>query len=282
MKILLTGATGFIGKYVLSELAKLPISIIATATHSKKTKSIEYKNVTFISFNIYNSVHDKNLMELFGFPDIVIHLAWHGLPNYEESVHNDQLIYHKAFLKNLIHNGIKKIVVAGTCLEYGMREGKLDENMEAKPTLNYAIAKKDLYHYVTSLQREYDFSMNWLRLFYTYGKGQNEKSLFSQLEGVIKNGNETFNMSKGDQVRDYLPVEIMAEYIVKLSLQAKVEGIVNCCSGEPIEVIQLVKNYLKTIGSNIQLNIGYYPYPTYEPFVFYGCTNKLNFAINNY
>jgi dTDP-6-deoxy-L-talose 4-dehydrogenase (NAD+) len=114
-----------------------------------------------------------------------------------------------------------------------------------------------------------------------YGKGQSPKSLFSQLDKAIEEGQETFNMSGGEQIRDYLPIEKVAEYIVRISLQNKVDGIINCCSGQPISVKELVKNYLAAKRKNIYLNLGYYPYPDYEPMRFWGDDKKLKTIINN-
>ena len=86
------------------------------------------------------------------------------------------------------------------------------------------------------MRQEYPFSFKWVRLFYMYGKGQNPNSLLSQLDKAIANGDKAFNMSGGEQVRDYLPVEKVAEYIVKVALQDKINGVINCCSGEPVSV----------------------------------------------
>ena len=117
--------------------------------------------------------------------------------------------------------------------------------------------------------------MKWVRLFYIYGKGQNPNSLFSQLEKAVANGEPEFNMSKGEQVRDYLPVEKVAENIVRIARQQETTGIVNCCSGEPVTVKSMVEDYLKRNRKTIHLNLGYYPYPDYEPFRFWGDPSKL-------
>ena len=85
-----------------------------------------------------------------------------------------------------------------------------------------------------------------------------------------------FNMTAGEQLRDYLPVEKVAEYIVKISLQNKVRGIINCCSGKPISIKKLVENYMINKKNKIELNFGYYPYTDWEPMVFWGDTAKLN------
>ena len=86
-------------------------------------------------------------------------------------------------------------------------------------------------------------------------------------------------MSKGDQLRDYLPVEKVADYIVQISLQNKITGVINCCSGEPVSIEELVKNHLKKRKKSIKLNLGYYDYPDYESMAFWGDTKKLNTII---
>ena len=175
----------------------------------------------------------------------------------------------------MVSHGLKKLVVTGTCFEYGMREGCLSEEMIANPQNPYAIAKDTLRRFLFELQKRQEFDCTWIRLFYMYGKGQNPNSLLSQLESALQKGDTGFNMSGGEQLRDYLPIEKAAEYIVKISLQNKVAGIINCCSGKPIKVRQLVENYLKNIQGKIELNTGYYPYPDYEPMSFWGDDTKL-------
>ena len=65
------------------------------------------------------------------------------------------------------------------------------------------------------------FDCKWIRLFYMYGEGQNPNSLLSQLQTALQNGDQEFNMSGGEQERDYLPIEKVAEYIVTIALQNK-------------------------------------------------------------
>ena len=108
-----------------------------------------------------------------------------------------------------------------------------------------------------------------------YGAGQNPNSLLSQLDRALENVDAVFNMSGGEQVRDYLPVEKVVEYIVKIALQQNVTGIINCCSGKGITVKEFVENYLKEKTQSITLNLGYYPYADYEPMSFWGDDRKL-------
>ena len=108
-----------------------------------------------------------------------------------------------------------------------------------------------------------------------YGEGQYEKAIIPQLNKAIQNGDEVFNMSGGEQLRDYLHVSDIAKNIVHISLQNEVIGIINNCSGKPIKLINFVESYLKEVKSNIKLNKGYYPYPQYEPMEFWGDDQKL-------
>ncbi|MFT4152589.1 NAD-dependent epimerase/dehydratase family protein [Parafilimonas sp.] len=281
MKILVTGATGFIGNYVMNELLKHDVEIIATSSNEEKAKQQAwFEDVRYIPFNFNQFDPLINYFLYFNRPDIIIHLAWEGLPNYKSSFHTEiNLPGHKALLENLIRHGLKSVAVTGTCLEYGMQEGCLSEDMQTYPSSCYAIAKDELRKYLEELQQQYSFSLKWVRLFYMFGKWQSPNSLLSQLDKALQNGDTVFNMSGGEQTRDYLPVTTVAEIIVKLALQRRVEGIINCCSGKPVSVKDFVENYLHEIGKTIKLNLGYYPYTDYEPMHFWGSTKKLNKAL---
>src|SRR6185312_15740571 len=134
--------------------------------------------------------------------------------------------------------------------------------------------------FLEEYQKFVPFNFKWVRLFYMYGKGQSASSVLSQLDKALEKGDSAFNMSNGDQLRDYLPIEKVASNIVDISLQNEVAGIINCCSGVPISIKDLVENYLKLKQKKIYLNFGYYPYPDYEPKDFWGDNRKLNKCIN--
>jgi nucleoside-diphosphate-sugar epimerase len=282
-KILVTGATGFIGHYVIAQLLQHNCRVVATSSNEAKATTHDwYRSVQYIPFNLEQFDTATNYFRFFDAPDAIIHLAWEGLPNYNASFHTDiNLPRHKAFLHNLVMHGMKDVTVTGTCFEYGMTEGSLQENMPARPANPYATAKNDLRLYLEQLQQQYSFVLKWARLFYMYGKGQNPKSLFSQLDEALARGEAVFNMSGGEQVRDFLPVQTMAAYIVKIALQQQVTGIINVGSGEPLTVKQIVNNYLTEKNKTIQLNLGYYPYPDYEPMRFWGDVSKLKTILND-
>ena len=163
-----------------------------------------------------------------------------------------------------------------------MKEGCLSENLITNPITPYGFAKDTLRKSLEMLSKIYNFNFKWIRLFYIFGKDQNPRSLLPQLEKAIEENKEVFNMSGGEQLRDYLSVEKVAEYIVKISLQNKINGIINCCSGSPISIRKLVENHLKKRGKVIKLNLGYYDYPDYEPMAFWGDNRKLQLMLENY
>ncbi len=280
MRVLITGATGFIGNYVIVELLKYNYEIIASGTDFKKAKAFSwFAQVEFVEFDFKSFDSKINYYDYFLQPTHLIHLAWQGLPNYNNLFHFEKnLSLQYNLLKNLVENGVRDVTVTGTCLEYGKQEGILREDMVTIPVNSYALAKDTLRKFLQELSKHHFFHLKWLRLFYMYGPGQNPSSIFSQLEQAIENKESHFNMSGGEQIRDYLPVDKVAEIIVKLTSVAT-QGIYNCCSGKPISVRKFVEDHLSERKSNILLNLGYYPYSDYEPFAFWGDDAKLTACI---
>jgi len=274
VKVAVTGATGFIGRHVLAELEARSIETIALVRHPTAALDGLSRCKTF---QLDLHMTPSNAFELMGSPDALIHLAWAGLPNYQSLHHFEQeLPAHYRFLKNLIKSGLQSLIVAGTCLEYGMRSGPMSEDMEPQPGTPYGFAKDTLRRQLGFLNAFHPFQLTWARLFYLYGEGQAKSSLFPQLRAAVERGDEVFNMSGGEQLRDYLPVTEVAELLVALTLRNEGSGIVNLCSGNPVSVRQLVEGWIKEYNWSISLNLGHYPYPDYEPMAFWGAREKLD------
>lgn len=283
MKILITGATGFIGNHLVKELLKdTKNEIIATSRDIEKAKKYEwFSRVKYISYDL-NSQEELNLFEYFDKPDKVIHLAWDGLPNYNDLIHIEKNLFKNYnFIKNIISNGLKDITITGTCFEYGLINGCLNEELKTNPSNSYGIAKDSLRKFIEELKKQYDFNYKWIRLFYIYGEGQGEKSLIALLDKAIQNGEKEFNMSGGEQLRDYLNIKDVVKNILLIANQTLYSNqIINCCSGKPISIRQLVENHLDKKNYSMKLNLGYYPYPTYEPMAFWGDNRKLQKVFN--
>src|SRR6185312_5216531 len=218
--------------------------------------------------------------EAMGSPDVLIHLAWDGLPNYQSSHHVEvELPAQRAFLSACVRNGLKRLVVTGTCYEYGLAEGELAEDASTQPCTQYGIAKDRLRNALSTLSRELGFDMAWLRLFYLYGEGQSEKSLFRSLHAAIERGDKAFDMSGGEQVRDFLSIQVASRIIVDIALCEDATGTFNVCSGNPITVRDMVESWIAASHAAITLNLGRIPYSPNEPMAFWGSRCRLDHAL---
>lgn len=274
MKIAITGANGFIGQHVLTELLKYEVELIAV-TRSGVLPADLNSVVRTVEMDISNPM--PNCFEQIDCPEVLIHLAWDGLPNYKSLHHFEtELPRQYYFLKAMVESGLSSLFVTGTCFEYGMQSGSLSEEMIAKPNNPYGYAKNALRQQLELLRSVHPFNLTWARLFYMYGQGQSKASLFTKLKEAVVRGDKVFNMSGGEQLRDYLPVKEVARQIVRLAMMKHNIGIINICSGEPVSVRGLVERWLDENNWKIELNLGHYPYPDYEPMSFWGDSSRID------
>jgi len=274
VKVLVTGATGFVGQHLVRSLLARGHQVRAVARDVGKAKALDwYEAVEFVA----RDIHAGEVVDLVSGVDVLVHLAWPGLPNYKGSFHVEHnLPRDYAFLKALVQAGLEHVLVTGTCLEYGAAaNGRLSEATPTAPDVSYAIAKDTLRKFLELLRREHPFTLQWVRLFYMYGAGQNPNSLLSLLDAAIAKGHTSFAMSGGEQLRDYLPVTRVAEILVALIEHPELDGPINCCSGVPTSVRSLVEKHLAERDAKLELQLGVYPYPDYEPFAFWGASDKL-------
>lgn len=269
MKVVVTGASGFVGGHVVRELLARGHAVTALARSAEKARQQDwFARVRFIATDLAAEGHGN--FEALGRPDAVLHLAWSGLPKYKERHHLDQVPKHYQFLSGLLDGGLRRLLVTGTCFEYGMQSGCLSEDLPPAPANPYAVAKDALRRLLEARTAGTEATLQWVRLFYMYGAGQGATSLLSQLDRAIAQGDKSFNMSGGEQLRDYLPIEAVAAYLVRIAEHPAQRGIINVCSGEPVSVRRLVEEHLRRRGVQLQLNLGHYPYPDYEPMAFWG------------
>lgn len=275
MNVLVTGASGFIGQHLVPVLLERGHRVIAVGRSRTKARSFSwFSSVHFIAHDLHKPTAD--LLRQIGRPDALVNLAWQGLPNYSSLFHfEENLPAHYHFLKAMVNSGVDHILVTGTCFEYGMKSGPLAEHVSTDPANPYALAKDTLRRFLQALAREQPFRMQWVRIFYMYGPGQNPNSLLGQLDSAIARGDPFFNMSGGEQLRDYSPVREVAQRLAWLVEHSESQGVINCCSGKPTSVRGLVDGRIAECGSSIKTNLGYYPYPDYEPMAFWGCPDKL-------
>lgn len=278
MKVALTGATGFIGRHVLSALASHDPDLCVVVRPGRPVPALPAQ-ARAVVLDLDEAAPDT--FDRLGRPDVLVHLAWGGLPHYAAATHVDiELPRQRRFLDACVQGGLRRLLVTGTCLEYGMQEGELSEDRPAAPTTAYAIAKHRLHQELEAWRGTRGLALAWLRVFYLFGPGQATSSLFSQLNAAIDRGEAHFPMSAGDQVRDFMPVERAADEIARLAVQPTDPGTVNLCSGQPTRVIDIARRWVAERGADIQLDTGRFPYPAYEPFSFWGNRSRLDHLLD--
>jgi dTDP-6-deoxy-L-talose 4-dehydrogenase (NAD+) len=275
VKVLVTGATGFVGRHLVAALLARGCEVRAVARNAETAASMPWINaVEFIAADIHAA--DLDIAKLTAGVDALAHLAWPGLPNYQALFHFEHnLMADYRFIKGAVEAGVSQVLVTGTCFEYGLQSGPLSEQTAPQPGNPYGLAKNTLRVFLENLQRVQPFTLQWARLFYLHGSGQNPNSLLAALDRAIDAGDERFNMSAGEQLRDYLAIETAAGYLAAILQQRDFNGVINCSSGQPISVRALVEQRLRERGASISLNLGHYPYPTHEPMAFWGVADRL-------
>ncbi len=270
--VAVTGASGFIGREICRELSRLGAIPIGIDRQASNVPNAEHGwEVVVADLNdpaeAIDRVSDCHSL---------IDLAWDSLDDYNSERHFRQsLPLHYGFLKEATAAGITRVVGVGTCFEYGMRNGELGEELVPDPQNAYAFAKHALHVELEFLRKQRDFGLTWARPFYLFGEGSTRRSLYSLLADAVANGEATFKMSGGEQLRDYLPVADVARRIARLALLDQCAGPVNVCSGVPRSVRGMVESWIEDNDWNIELDLGYYPYPSHEPHAFWGDPTKL-------
>lgn len=270
-KLFITGASGFIGKQIVPRLIRDGYDITLLCRSADKARETFPKHSSkIIEFDIAKDIWAAPLAG----DTTLLHLAWDFLSDYNSLSHIEECLpQHYRFLKDLVKAGLKGMTVIGTCQEYGPKHGPLNSSTTTDPQTAYALAKDSLRRSLQFLQKKYDFTLRWARLFYIYGDNQDSRTLLGQLDRAIQEGQPTFNMSGGEQLRDYLSVGAVADGVVRIH-KGLDSGIFNVCSGNPISVRKLVEQHIEKKGSPIELNLGFYGYPQYEPMAFWGVCDE--------
>jgi len=273
MRYLVIGGTGFVGRNLVKHLLATGGEVVLALRDKQKIVECGwYEVVETIDFDL-NEPGNLQSCKV----DCVFNLAWEGLPNYGSPLHlTKNLVNQIRLMQKLIEDKYPKIVVTGTCMEYGMKYGQLNENMSCEPINTYAIAKDSLRRVSFGLCKDTQSTVIWARLFYMYGRFQKATSLIGQLDKAISSRDATFRMSGGEQLRDYMDILDVVKCLYQLSQNVNHSDVVNVASGQPISVRGLVERVCRERGVEMDLELGYYPYSDYEPMAFWADTAKLN------
>ncbi len=270
MKILVTGANGYIGRYVVKELLDRGHEVIAADVKFDEVDS----RAVYSHENLFSG--DKDIYERYERPEVCIHLAWRNGFVHNDSSHIEDLPRHYEFIRNMLDGGLKHIVVMGSMHEVGYHEGAIDENTPCNPISLYAIAKNTLRQLTLLKAKETGAVCQWIRGYYILGDDLKNNSIFSKLVKAAEEGKKEFPFTSGKNKYDFMHVTQLAEQIACTSLQTEVTGIVNCCSGKPVSLGEKVESFIKEHNFDIRLNYGAFPDRAYDSPAIWGDTTKID------
>jgi len=239
MKVFITGATGFVGKYITREVHMLGHEILASTlvndNMGETTKNIQW---------FYGDLADLNSLKpvLMSFnPDVVIHLAWQGIPDYSESISRVNLINSiNLFDFILSSTNCRKILVSGSCWEYGKKQGICKESDPVNIDTYFTWAKNSLNQYLQIKCAERKITLNWFRIFYVYGPGQRKDSLIPTLIKSI-GANEVPQIKTPLNKNDFIYVENVAKTFARAINADIPSGVYNLGSGYATSVYDICK-----------------------------------------
>lgn len=249
-KILLTGATGFVGRHVLSNLLNSEVEVRVLVRKNKEKFIEEYisKIELITTEDLFKENSDWLKRQCEGI-DTIIHVAWYAEPEkYLYSIKNiDCLIGSLQFVKSAIKAGIRRFVGVGTCFEYDLNAaGDLSIKTNLNPLTPYASTKAALYTSLSRLLPEHSIEFSWCRIFYLFGDGEDKRRLAPYLNKQLSNG-LIAELNSGESIRDYLNVKDAARIITDIALGKK-QGPINICSGVPITIRELSEKIADKYG----------------------------------
>lgn len=281
MKVLVTGANGFIGANVVKTLCSInseEIEIIATDLYLNNI--IMDKKVTTIQFNLFDNCSNDNLSDIFHNPDIIIHLAYRNGFVHNHDSHIEDLSKHIKLIQNFqSFPNLKSLSIMGTMHEIGYYEGAINANTPCWPTNFYGIAKNALRQFVTSLNTS--FQVKWLRAYYIYDNKGSGNSIFSKIFKASQSSQVSFPLTSGINKCDYIELETLSKQIVAASLQNKFTGIINVCSGIPMSLKDAVTHYIHRNNIDINFEFNKFPDRPYDSPIVYGDAEIINEIMKN-
>jgi dTDP-6-deoxy-L-talose 4-dehydrogenase (NAD+) len=275
--ILLTGATGFVGRQVLKALAHRDVNIRLVV---REGKAIQFKQTDRIeSVQTVSDLFSETeawWKETCNGIDTVVHVAWYAEPGqYLQSPKNlGCLSGTLALAKACVASGVRRFVGVGTCFEYDLSQGYLSIDTPVKPTTPYAAAKAAAFFSLSQYFAAANVEFAWCRLFYLYGEGEDRRRLVPYLRAKLSKG-EVAQLTSGNQVRDFLDVQDAGRMIADIAL-SKRQGAVNVCSGKGITVRELAEHIADEYGRRDLLRFGERPDNLVDPPCVVGVTTVLD------
>lgn len=268
MRILVTGANGYLGQGIVKHIIDCGNEVIAAdLIVDNVDKRAETRACDLFSI--------KDPYDYFGQPDVLLHLAWrNGFVHYSDT-HIEDLPKHYAFIKAFAESNVKTIAVMGTMHEIGFFEGSIKEDTPCWPTTPYGISKNTLRNLTEMFCRQKGKTFVWLRGYYIVGNSQYGSSIFSKITAAEAEGKTEFPFTMGENQFDFVDYEDFCEQVAKAVGQDKVTGVINICSGHPEKLADRVERFIKENDYKIKLKYGAFPDRPYDSKAVWGDGRKI-------
>lgn len=268
MKILITGANGYLGLGIVKALLNKENDVVAVDINVDNVDDRAKK----IACNLFEI---DNPYEFFGKPDVVLHLAWRDGFIHYSNAHIDDLPKHYKFIKSIIEGGCKHVAVMGSMHEIGFFEGSIDDNTPCHPTTPYGISKNALRELTQMLCDQHDVVFQWLRGYYIVGNSKNGSSIFSKIVLAVEEGKKEFPFTLGQNQYDFIDYNNFCIQVASAVEQNVEQGIINICSGRPEKLADRVEKFIKENNYDIKLLYGMFPDRPYDSKAIWGNNAKI-------
>ena len=268
MKILVTGANGYLGQGIVKHILNCGNEVVAA---DFETGNVDGRAI----LKPCNLFEIEDPYHYFNEPDILLHLAWRdGFVHYSDSHIND-LPNHFSFIKKFSESAVKTIAVMGSMHEIGFFEGSIEESTPCFPTTPYGISKNALRELTKMLCEQNHKNYQWLRAYYIVGNSRYGSSIFSKITAAVAEGKTEFPFTMGQNQFDFIDYEEFCERVAQIICQNEVLGIINICSGHPEKLAERVERFIKENGYKIKLKYGEFPDRPYDSKAVWGNDEKI-------
>jgi nucleoside-diphosphate-sugar epimerase len=252
MKVLITGANGFLGSNTVRHLLNANYEILALSKNSNNISDIIHR-IDFIKCNSENYfLHESKILDFC--PNIVINFAWDGGNNYQDINSFNQFYKNIPLSLSLLEiinkqDNKPKFIGLGSFTEYGIIKSQARENQKENPINFYGLAKKQIKQITEIFCNLNSIEYNWIRPCYIYGPGDVSTRLIPSIINKILSNQEII-LNSCETIIDYLYIDDFCLAIIDLIKSSAPNGVYNICSSNEY----ILKDILTSIQKNITNN----------------------------